>query len=299
MCRICGRVVRCIFDSMPSRTLSRPSSIVNTYSRSTQTQNVRHGSSQTTRRLAIAGSQRPGSQPLQMPLRSYLHTTTTQQADVESSIPMPNDAAPLPPSMMQVSREPLPFNTSTTMSMEIPSSTSSSEPQPLVLSKSIQSLLPALRAQTPHYITAHIHSFPYLLTEGDTLRLPFHMHGVTPGDVLRFNRATILGSRDFTLKAGFSSPQHNSPVHVRGEQFTNKRRTGEPSYIDERLFECRMRVMALDSGPMMIKEKKKRRNRRTRKVTSKHKYTVLKVMEINVKSLEELTSMEDQQIVLE
>lgn len=60
-----------------------------------------------------------------------------------------------------------------------------------------------------------------------------------------------------------------------------------------------MRVMSLDSGPMMIKEKKKRRNRRTRKVTSKHKYTVLKVMEINVKSLEELTSMEGQQIVLE
>lgn len=131
------------------------------------------------------------------------------------------------------------------------------------------------------------------------MRLPFHMHGVTPGDVLRFNRATILGSRDYTLKAGFSSPQHNSPVHVRGEPFVNKRRTGEPSYIDDRLFECRMRVMALDSGPMVIKEKKKRRNRRTRKVTSKHKYTVLKVMEIKVKSLEEITAMQGEQIVLE
>lgn len=79
----------------------------------------------------------------------------------------------------------------------------------------------------------------------------------------------------------------------------NKRRTGEPSYIDDRLFECRMRVMALDSGPMVIKEKKKRRNRRTRKVTSKHKYTVLKVMEIKVKSLEEITAMQGEQIVLE
>jgi large subunit ribosomal protein L21 len=297
MCRICGRVVRCIFDSMPSRTLSRPSSIITTHARNTQAQNIRGISSQTTSRLAIAGSQRPRNLGLHIPLRSHLHTTTTQQADVEQSIPMPDDATALPPSMMQVPREPL--STSTTMSMEIPSTRPPSEPQPLVLSKSIQSLLPALRAQSPHYITAHIHSFPYLLTEGDTLRLPFHMHGVTPGDVLRFNRATILGSRDYTLKAGFSSPQHNSPVHVRGEAFINKRRTGEPSYIDERLFECRMRVMALDSGPMMIKEKKKRRNRRTRKVTSKHKYTVLKVMEINVKTLEELTSMEGQQIVLE
>ena len=28
------------------------------------------------------------------------------------------------------------------------------------------------------------------------------MHGVVPGDVLRLNRASVLGSRDFTLKAG-------------------------------------------------------------------------------------------------
>lgn len=297
MCRICGRVVRCIFDSMPSRTLSRPSPSVSLYPRSIQARNVSSTSSQAASRFASIGSQQSRAQPLQTSLRSHLHTTTTQQADVESSIPISNDATPLPPSMMGIPKELL--ESSATIDVDVPLGRSSTDIQPLVLSKSIQALLPALRAQSPHYITAHIHSFPYLLTEGDTLRLPFHMHGVTPGDVLRFNRATILGSRDYTLKAGFSSPQHNSPVHVRGEAFTNKRRTGEPSYIDDRLFECRMRVMALDSGPMMIKEKKKRRNRRTRKVTSKHKYTVLKVMEIKVKSLEELTSMEGQQIVLE
>lgn len=28
------------------------------------------------------------------------------------------------------------------------------------------------------------------------------MHGVVPGDILRLNRASVLGSRDFTLKAG-------------------------------------------------------------------------------------------------
>ncbi|KAK5099798.1 hypothetical protein LTS08_005513 [Lithohypha guttulata] len=137
------------------------------------------------------------------------------------------------------------------------------------------------------------------ITPSDTLRLPFRMHGVSIGDVLRFNRATIIGSRDFTLKAGNSSPQHTSPPHVRGEPFTNKRRTGEPNYIDERLFECRMRVMGLDSTPMMTMEKKKRRIRRTKTVTSKHKYTVLKVMEVRLKGLDELTSMQDEQVVLE
>lgn len=124
------------------------------------------------------------------------------------------------------------------------------------------------------------------------------MHGVMPGDVLRFNRATIVGSRDYTLKAGFQSPQHSSPPHVRGEQFTNKKRTNEPNYIDERLFECRMRVMGLDSGPMLIKEKKKRRIRRRKTVMSKHKYTVLKVMEVRVKSLDEVMQS-DGQVVLE
>lgn len=289
--------MRCIFDSMPSRTLPRPSTIHTTHGRNIQSQNVRSQSSYSAKGPAVTRLHGVQSRSIQLPFRSQLHTTTTKHADVESSTIIPNNEAPLPPSMMQVAREPSLASTTTTV--EVPSTRSPSDPQPLVLSKSIQSLLPALKAQSPHYITAHIHSFPYLLTEGDTLRLPFHMHGVTPGDILRFNRATILGSRDYTLKAGFSSPQHNSPVHVRGEQFVNKRRTGEPSYIDDRLFECRMRVMALDSGPMVIKEKKKRRNRRTRRVASKHKYTVLKVMEINVKSLEELTSMEGQQIVLE
>ena len=149
--------------------------------------------------------------------------------------------------------------------------------KPLVLSKSVQALLPALHAQKPHYVTAHIHRFPYLLTEGDTVRLPFHMHGVSPGDILRFNRASIVGSRDLTLKAG----THHSESY-------DAKRTGEPNYLDERLFECRVRVMGIESQPMTIKEKKKRRNRRVRTVKSKHKYTVLRVMDVKVKSLEEL-----------
>lgn len=161
--------------------------------------------------------------------------------------------------------------------------------KPLVLSKSIQTLLPALESQRPHYITAHIHRFPYLLTEGDVVRLPFHMHGVAQGDVIRLNRASILGSRDFTLKAGM----HHSESY-------DQKRTGEPNYLDERLFECRARVMGVESQPMVIKEKKKQRNRKVRTVKSKHRYTVLRVMEVKVKSLEELMKAETGvQLVLE
>lgn len=91
------------------------------------------------------------------------------------------------------------------------------------------------------------------------------MPGVVPGDVLRLNRASILGSRDFTLKAA-----------------------ADQRYLDERLFECRARVIGVEAEPMRIKKKKKQRCRRTHVVKSKHKYTVLRVSELRVKRLEEL-----------
>jgi large subunit ribosomal protein L21 len=105
------------------------------------------------------------------------------------------------------------------------------------------------------------------------------MHGVNPGDVLRLNRASLLGSRDYTLKAGTNSTESY-----------DGNRTGEPNYLDERLFECRVRVM--------IKEKTKRRQRRVKTVRSKHKFTMLKVMEVKVKGLEEL-KREAGQLILE
>jgi large subunit ribosomal protein L21 len=102
----------------------------------------------------------------------------------------------------------------------------------------------------------HIHGRAYLVTEGDSVRLPFKMPGVVPGDVLRLNRASALGSRDFTLQ-------------------------GAP-YVDERLFECRAVVTGTESEPMRIKIKKKRRCRRTKHVRSKHRYTMLRISELKV-----------------
>jgi large subunit ribosomal protein L21 len=112
------------------------------------------------------------------------------------------------------------------------------------------------------------------------------MHGVSPGDILRLNRASLLGSRDYTLKAGTSVT----------ENYDGKR-TGEPNYIDERLFECRARVVGVDSGPMVVEIKTKRRQRKKKHVRSKHRYTVLRVMDVKVKGLEELERGREQLIL--
>jgi large subunit ribosomal protein L21 len=134
--------------------------------------------------------------------------------------------------------------------------------QPFEISESVRALLPALKSQPEHYITLHIHNRPYLVTPGDEIRLPFKMPGVLLGDVLRLNRATVIASRDLTLK-------------------------GAP-YIDDRFFECRATVLGVESEPLRIKEKKKQRNRRVKRVKSKHRYTILRISELKINSLDEI-----------
>lgn len=136
-------------------------------------------------------------------------------------------------------------------------------------------LLPMLRAQPPYFIQVLIHEKPYLVTAGDTIRLPFYMHGVSTGDVLRLNRATLLGSREYTLKAGAA------------------REGAKHGWLDERLFVCRARVMGAELEPMRVMEKTKRRRRHVQHVKSKHRYTVLKVMEVTVKEPESRVSSRD------
>ncbi|KAI0593417.1 ribosomal protein L21-like protein [Biscogniauxia sp. FL1348] len=124
------------------------------------------------------------------------------------------------------------------------------------LSESVSQLLPLLRAQPGHYATVHIHGRPYLVTAGDQVRLPFLMAGVNPGDVLRLDRASVLGSRDYTLR-------------------------GSP-WVDGSLFECRAVVLGVESEPLRVKVKTKRRNRRSQRVKSKHRYTILRISELKV-----------------
>ncbi|KAL2269764.1 hypothetical protein VTJ83DRAFT_1948 [Remersonia thermophila] len=127
---------------------------------------------------------------------------------------------------------------------------------PRPLSPAVRALLPVLAAQPGHYIRIHIHGRPFLVTEGDSVRLPFRLRGVQTGDVLRLDKASVLGSRDLTLK-------------------------GAP-YVDERLFTCRAVVTGVESEPMRVMIKKKQRCRRKKHVKSKHRFTVLRICEVRV-----------------
>ncbi|QSZ33830.1 hypothetical protein DSL72_005402 [Monilinia vaccinii-corymbosi] len=188
---------------------------------------------------------------LLLPSRARFFNSTTQHVEppTESS-----NASPIP------SAASLKPDKSSIIS-SVPAASSSSVASPS-LSPSVKEMLPFLTAQPSHFITTHIYSRPYLVTVGDTVRLPFRMPGVVPGDVLRLNTASSIGSRDYTLK-------------------------GTP-YLDERIFECKARVMGTEAEPMRIKEKTKRRNRKVKTVRSKHKYTILRISELKIKTVEEL-----------
>jgi len=131
-----------------------------------------------------------------------------------------------------------------------------------------------------------------------------------PGDVLRLNKASLLGSRDWTLKAGSASAsalgmsttitRAGSETSAEGlvmgktdglnsimaggssQSDKSNRKKKAPTYLDERLFTCRAVVMGTESEPMRVMEKTKRRQRHTRHVKSKHKYTILKIKEVSV-----------------
>lgn len=144
-----------------------------------------------------------------------------------------------------------------------------------VTDPSIQTLLPLLAVQRPHYIILHVHSRPFLVTQGDKITLPFLIHGLRPGDVLRLNRASLLGSRDYTLKA----PALTRRTRDQAALGLNTRRE---KWIDERLFLCRAVVLGEEVEPLRVKLKKKQRNRRTKHVYSQHHYTVLRISELEV-----------------
>jgi hypothetical protein len=147
------------------------------------------------------------------------------------------------------------------------------------------------------------------------------MQGVEPGDVIRLNRAVNLGNRDYTLKAPApapklksatkstreivdpttghlashsqvraTSPETSTALSVDVPHFIPHIAKGKFAYVDDRLFVCRAVVMSVESEPLRIKEKTKRRQRHVRKVKSKHRFTVLKIKELRIKAPEEIDS---------
>ncbi|KAK3497222.1 ribosomal protein L21-like protein [Neurospora hispaniola] len=190
------------------------------------------------------------------PATRFLHQTAQQVEPTSQS----DAAAAAAATLLKASPPKVTTATTPEAPAAVPTSTPSSQ-QPSI-SQQVKELLPVLAAQPGHYTTIHIHGKPYLVTEGDTVKLPFKMPGVAPGDVLRLNRASVIGSRDLTLQ-------------------------GAP-YVDERLFECRAIVMGTESEPMRVMIKKKRRCRKKKHVFSKHKYTVLRINQLKINDVSSL-----------
>jgi large subunit ribosomal protein L21 len=243
--------------------------------------------------------------------------STTSNAAETSTIPPP-PAQPL--AQMQSTLEQSLPKKSANKPPALPSP-ASSPVAPLEISPEVREMLPLLRAQGPHYIAAHIHAQPYLLTQGDTLRLPFYMKGVEPGDVIRLDRATHLGSRDYTLKAAVQTPKLKSPTMqtievldpttgnlastsrvmpegslagspnvVSAPHFIPHIAKGKYPYLDDRLFVCRAVVMGVESEPLRILQKTKRRQRKVKNIKSKHRYTILKIKEVRLRTEDELNN---------
>lgn len=146
-----------------------------------------------------------------------------------------------------------------------------------------------------------------------------------PGDVLRLDRASQLGSREYTLRAGVAGSKpsaiqsqapvgtsttdgdvwNEEPIIGKTDDLHPTTTQGVPNpnvssalkhrrpkaqnrlgYIDPELFVCRATVLGTESEPMRVKEKTKRRQRHVKHVYSKHRYTILRVSEVTVKGLE-------------
>ena len=205
---------------------------------------------------------RPSRSQSLIPIRSLLPpfllpfcarlTTATHTTDPEPPPTAYRNTKPSPPSKTLHSSYDIPSPPTAQRINHL----STSPPLPSPTTPSNLSLLPLLAAQSPHYIVIHIHSRPYLLTHGDKLRLPFLMPDVSVGSTLRLTRASTIGSREYTFR-------------------------GAP-WIDEQHFVCRARVVGVESEPMRIIEKTKRRQRHVKTVKSKHRFTVVRCCELKV-----------------
>jgi large subunit ribosomal protein L21 len=211
-----------------------------------------------------------------LPLRAHITTVTSVSHNLETgNVPEPliRSAHHISPEM----KDKVNWNPTSPAALKPAQKPTAHTRESLVskhITPTIRAMLPLLHSQPAHYITAHLHGRPYLLTKGDTLRLPFLMPHVRPGDILRLNRATHIGSRDYTLKAAEA---------IKGNADHGK----QVFYLDDRMFVCRARVVGVETEPVRVEEKTKRRQRHVKHVFSKMYFTVLRVSELEVKSLEE------------
>ena len=102
------------------------------------------------------------------------------------------------------------------------------------------------------------------------------MPNVTPGTILRLNRASVLGSRDYTFRGSGTSGVGGYSGGIRDVD-------GSGPYIDEKYFVCRVVVTGTEGEPMRVIMKTKRRQRKTKRVTNKGRFTVFRVVELRVR----------------
>ena len=111
------------------------------------------------------------------------------------------------------------------------------------------------------------------------------MPDADPGTIIRLNRASVLGSRDFTFRAGegvggavAGDTEIGDAAEGVGAEVRGKR-----VWIDEKYFVCRAVVVGVEGEPMRVLMKTKRRQRHVKRVTSKGRFTVLRVMELRIR----------------
>ena len=109
----------------------------------------------------------------------------------------------------------------------------------------------------------------------------------------------MLGSRDYTVRGGLGS---QNPSATKTTQTVKKNTDGGGSegknaqtsnnsrevrengkYIPEEWFVCRARVVGVETEPMRVMEKTKRRQRHVKTVRSKMRFTILRIVEVKVK----------------
>ena len=87
------------------------------------------------------------------------------------------------------------------------------------------------------------------------------MPDAPPGTIIRLNRASLIGSRDYTFR-------------------------GSP-YVDEGLFVCRAVVVGIEGEPMRVIVKSKQRQKVVRRRKHKMRFTILRIKELRVFASEE------------
>lgn len=94
------------------------------------------------------------------------------------------------------------------------------------------------------YAVCKIHNIPYMVTKGDKLVLPYRIRNHKVGDVLKLNKVTTIGSRNFTYNDDNGIPESAYELTATLAEITR-----EPKYqVFKKKQRCR-RLKTVDVEP--------------------------------------------------